>query len=80
MVILSFSSSLSGKEHSVFTGVAIVLCHEKESKYRLRNCHACTLFFCKMKEIQKEAVPYSRSLAQMFLSKNSKRNISAINM
>lgn len=74
MVILSFSSSLSGKEHSVFTGVAIVLCHEKESKYRLRNCHTCT------SEIQKEAVPYYRSLAQMFLSKNSKRNISAINM
>lgn len=66
MVILSFSSSLSGKEHSVFTGVAIVLCHETESKYRLRNCHTCTLFFCKMKEIQKEAVPYYRSLAQMF--------------
>ncbi|XP_026001403.1 putative bifunctional dTTP/UTP pyrophosphatase/methyltransferase protein isoform X2 [Astatotilapia calliptera] len=25
-------SSLSGKEHSVFTGVAIVLCHEKENE------------------------------------------------
>ncbi|KAG7238804.1 hypothetical protein INR49_030348, partial [Caranx melampygus] len=25
-------SSLSGKEHSVYTGVAIVLCHEKESE------------------------------------------------
>uniref|UniRef100_A0A3Q1HT63 Acetylserotonin O-methyltransferase-like n=1 Tax=Anabas testudineus TaxID=64144 RepID=A0A3Q1HT63_ANATE len=25
-------SSLSGKEHSVFTGVAIVLCHEKEGR------------------------------------------------
>uniref|UniRef100_A0A7N6C0U9 Acetylserotonin O-methyltransferase-like n=1 Tax=Anabas testudineus TaxID=64144 RepID=A0A7N6C0U9_ANATE len=28
-------SSLSGKEHSVFTGVAIVLCHEKEVDYQL---------------------------------------------
>uniref|UniRef100_A0A8C7XLE4 Acetylserotonin O-methyltransferase-like n=1 Tax=Oryzias sinensis TaxID=183150 RepID=A0A8C7XLE4_9TELE len=26
-------SSLSGKEHSVFTGVAIVLCHEKDTFY-----------------------------------------------
>uniref|UniRef100_A0A672I507 Acetylserotonin O-methyltransferase-like n=1 Tax=Salarias fasciatus TaxID=181472 RepID=A0A672I507_SALFA len=25
-------SSLSGKEHSVYTGVAIIVCHEKESK------------------------------------------------
>lgn len=29
---LLFSSSLSGKEHSVYTGVALILCHEKESK------------------------------------------------
>uniref|UniRef100_A0A3B3VJG1 Acetylserotonin O-methyltransferase-like n=1 Tax=Poecilia latipinna TaxID=48699 RepID=A0A3B3VJG1_9TELE len=28
-------SSLSGKEHSVFTGVAIVLCHEKDVDYQL---------------------------------------------
>ena len=27
--------SLSGKEHSVFTGVAIVLCHEKESESKV---------------------------------------------
>lgn len=25
--------SLSGKEHSVFTGVAIVLCHEKDGMF-----------------------------------------------
>ncbi|XP_071335633.1 probable bifunctional dTTP/UTP pyrophosphatase/methyltransferase protein isoform X2 [Trachinotus anak] len=30
-------SSLSGKEHSVFTGVAIVLCHEKESESQVTN-------------------------------------------
>ncbi|XP_074514745.1 putative bifunctional dTTP/UTP pyrophosphatase/methyltransferase protein isoform X2 [Sebastes fasciatus] len=35
-------SSLSGKEHSVFTGVAIVLCHEKENEevaYQLIEFH-----------------------------------------
>uniref|UniRef100_A0A3Q0SSH6 Acetylserotonin O-methyltransferase-like n=1 Tax=Amphilophus citrinellus TaxID=61819 RepID=A0A3Q0SSH6_AMPCI len=33
-------SSLSGKEHSVFTGVAIVLCHEKEKvDYQLIEFH-----------------------------------------
>lgn len=30
-----FFCSLSGKEHSVFTGVAVVLCHKKESKFNL---------------------------------------------
>lgn len=41
---LFFSSSLSGKEHSVFTGVAIVLCHEKESKSQLNNGSTYSLF------------------------------------
>uniref|UniRef100_G3NB96 Acetylserotonin O-methyltransferase-like n=1 Tax=Gasterosteus aculeatus aculeatus TaxID=481459 RepID=G3NB96_GASAC len=30
--LLPFSSSLNGKEHSVVTGVAIVLCHEKDNE------------------------------------------------
>ncbi len=32
-----FSCSLSGKEHSVFTGVVIVLCHKTESKSQLSD-------------------------------------------
>lgn len=38
-----FSSSLSGKEHSVYTGVALVFCHEKESKLTSKSCLDCFL-------------------------------------
>lgn len=51
---LLLSSSLSGKSHSVFTGVAIVLCHEKESKSRLND--ACIFYFLK---VQRDDYDYS---------------------